>query len=227
MGFFYDQSATLIRRVYDSRIDGPPVLDARAYSAEIARFAAAWREIRDEAGRIATHLSNVPRFHEFMPEQAAISANDRRDWRIFVLKAYGVAIEKNMAACPHLAAIVAATPRVLSASISFLAPGKQIPAHRGPFRGIVRFYLGLSVPRRADGSAAAVLKVDGRDYRVGDGEWLLWDDTYAHEVLNDSDEVRSVLLLDVRRRDMPLDMEVLSRLLIGAVGTGVRWRGVA
>jgi len=227
MGFFYDQSATLIRRVYDSRIDGPPVLDARAYIAEIAAFAAAWREIRDEAERIAARLSSVPRFHEFVPEQTAISANDRRDWRIFVLKAYGVASEKNMAACPRLAAIVTATPRVLSASISFLAPGKQIPAHRGPFRGIVRFYLGLSVPRRNDGSPATVLKVDGLDYRVGDGEWLLWDDTYPHEVLNDSDAVRSVLLLDVRRRDMPFDMEVLSRLLIGAVGTGVRWRGVA
>jgi aspartate beta-hydroxylase len=226
MGFFYDQSATLIRRIYDSRIAGPPILDADAYVSEIAAFIAAWREIRDEAGQLAERLHSVPRFHEFMPEQTAISANDQRDWRIFVLKAYGVACERNMAACPRLAAIVAANPRVLSASISFMAPGKRIPAHRGPFRGVVRFYLGLSVPRRADGSPAAVLKVDGREYRVGDGEWLLWDDTYSHEVLNDSDEVRSVLLLDVRRRDMPFDMEVFSRLLIGAVGTGVRWRGV-
>jgi aspartate beta-hydroxylase len=131
-----------------------------------------------------------------------------------------------MAACPRLAAIGAAAPRVLSASISFMAPGKHIPAHRGPFRGVVRFYLGLSVPRGADGRPAAVLKVDGQEYRIGDGEWLLWDDTYPHEVLNDSDQVRSVLLLDVWRRDMPLDMELFSRLLIGAVGAGVRWRGV-
>jgi aspartate beta-hydroxylase len=107
-----------------------------------------------------------------------------------------------------------------------MAPRKHIPSHRGPFRGVVRFYLGLSVPRRADGRPAAVLTVDGTEYRVGDGEWLLWDDTYPHEVTNESDEIRSVLLLDVWRRDMPLDMELFSRLLIGAVGAGVRWRGV-
>jgi aspartate beta-hydroxylase len=71
-----------------------------------------------------------------------------------------------------------------------------------------------------------VLKIDGREYRIGDGEWLLWDDTYVHEVLNESDSVRSVLLLDVWRRDMPFDMVLFSRLLIAAAGTAARWRGV-
>jgi aspartate beta-hydroxylase len=227
MGFFYDQSATLIRHIYDSRIEGPPILDADRYFPEAKVFADAWREIRAEADALVARLHSVPRFHEIMREQTAISANDARDWRIFVLKAYGVTCARNMDACPRLAAIVADMPSVLSASISYMAPGKHIPAHRGPFRGVVRFYLGLSVPRRADGRPAAVLKVDGLEYRVGDGEWLLWDDTYPHEVLNDSDKVRSVLLLDVWRRDMPLDMKMFSRLLIGAAGAGVRWRGVA
>jgi aspartate beta-hydroxylase len=227
MGIFYDQAAILIRRVYDSRIAGPPVLDAHAYFPPAATFAGAWREIRDEAERVAAELGRVPRFHEIMREQGAISANDGRDWRMFVLKAYGVEFEANMAACPHLAAIVAATPGILSASISFMAPGKHIPLHRGPFRGVLRFYLGLSVPRRADGKPAAVLKIAGREHRVGDGEWLLWDDTYPHEAINESDAVRSVLLLDVWRRDMPVDMALFSRLLIAAVATGVRWRGVA
>ncbi len=161
-----------------------------------------------------------------MREQEAISANDGRDWRLFIMKAYGVEFAENMAACPRLAALVAETPGILSVSISFMAPGKHIPAHRGPFRGIVRFYLGLTVPRRADGSPAAVLKVGGKEYRVGEGEWLLWDDTYTHEVLNESNAVRSVLLLDIWRKGMPLDMEVFSRLLIGTAGIGVRWRGV-
>jgi len=51
-----------------------------------------------------------------------------------VLKAYGVALAHNMAACPRLAALVTATPGILSASISFMAPRKHIPAHRCPFR---------------------------------------------------------------------------------------------
>lgn len=226
MGFFYDRGAALVRHIYDCRLEGPPILDAATYFPEAAAFAGAWREIRDEAQPLVARQHGIPRFHEIMREQEALSLNDNRDWRLFVLKAYGVACARNMAACPRLAAIVAATPVVLSASISFMAPGKHIPAHRGPFRGVVRFYLGLSVPRRADGSAAAVLTVDGAAHRIGDGEWLLWDDTYPHEVLNDSDEIRSVLLLDVWRRDMPFDMKVLSALVIGAAGVGVRCRGL-
>lgn len=224
MGFFYDQTANLVRLIYDRRIIGPPILDAGAYFPAADAFAAAWREIRDEAERVAARLQSVPRFHEFMHEQEAISANDDRDWRIFVLKAYGFEVAKNMAACPRLAALVTGTSGILSASISFMAPRKHIPAHRGPFRGVIRFYLGLSVPRRADGSPAAVLTVDGKEYRVGDGEWLLWDDTYRHEVLNESDSIRSVLLLDVWRRDMPFDMDLFSRALIAAAGLGARTR---
>ena len=80
----------------------------------------------------------VPRFYEIMPEQTSISANDMRDWRMFILKAYGAEFPRNMAVCPTLAALVTASRHVLSASISFLAPGKHIPEHRGPFRGVLR-----------------------------------------------------------------------------------------
>ena len=81
-----------------------------------------------------------------------------------------------------------ASPDVLSASISFLAPGKHIPVHRGPFRGVLRFYLVLSMPLAADGRPAAVLKVAGTEHRLADGEYLLWDDTFPHEVINNSNE---------------------------------------
>jgi aspartate beta-hydroxylase len=132
-----------------------------------------------------------------------------------------------MAACPRLAAIVAASPDVLSASLSFLAPGKHIPQHRGPFRGVLRFYLVLSMPLLADGRPAAVLKIADQEYRLVDGDYLLWDDTYPHEVWNESDQVRIVLLLDVRRGDMPLDMRLFSAMLMSVVRAGIRWRGVS
>jgi aspartate beta-hydroxylase len=227
MNFFYDRTASLIRRIYDRRIIGPAVLELEPHFPAGRRFVEAWPGIRDEAMAVASRLGDVPRFHEIMPEQTVISANDNRDWRLFILKVYGVEITANNARCPTLAAIVAATPEVLSASISFMAPGKHIPAHRGPFRGVIRFYLGLSMPRLADGSLGAVLKIADAEYRIGDGECLLWDDTYPHEVWNESDQVRAVLLLDVWRPGMPIDMELFSRALISIVRAGMRIRGFA
>lgn len=181
--------------------------------------------IRDEA--LAVRMETVPRFHEIMPEQADISANDGLDWRMFVLKAYDVAVPENLARMPVLSTILTACPEVKSATVSFLAPYKHIPRHRGPFRGIMRFHLGLQIPRLADGRPAAIMTINGEDHRISDGECLLWDDTYPHEVINLSDKPRVALLLDVWRPHMPPDMEVLSRAIVGFVQLGMRYRGVS
>jgi len=221
----YDLSTELIRRVYDRRLSDPPILDSASRFPEARRFVESWSVLRDEALRLAENIGQVPRFHELMAEQASISANDGRDWRVFVLKAYGINIPRNMALCPQLGALVESVPDVLSATLSFLAPHKHIPRHRGPFRGVLRFYLGLSVSTAADGRPSTVLMIDGTEYRIADGESLLWDDTFPHEVWNNSESPRIALLLDVRRHGMPLDMELLSRLLIGAAGAAIRIRG--
>jgi aspartate beta-hydroxylase len=222
----YDQAIEVLRGFYDRRISGPPVLDAAAHFPGHARFSDAAPRLRDEALRVAESLSSVPRFHELMPQQASISNRDARDWRLLVVKAYGVTVKANARRCPELARLVAADPDVLSAALSFLAPGKQVPEHRGPFRGILRYFLGLSVPTDASGRPGAVLTIDGQEHRIGTGQSLLWDDTFPHAVRNDTAAVRVALLLDVRRRSMPWNLEVLSRVLIAATGMAVRLRRI-
>jgi aspartate beta-hydroxylase len=227
MAAFYDVGARALRTLYDRRIDAGAVLDSVTLFPDAPRFVAAWPAIRDEALAVSRDLSRIPRFHEIMREQASISANDARDWRMFIVQAYGVRFPRNLDRCPALAALLASTPDVLSASFSFLAPGKHVPAHRGPFRGILRGYLVLSMPKRADGSAAAALKIDGQEHRLDDGQFLLWDDTFEHEVWNDSEEVRIVLLLDIRRRGMSRGLTWLSAGLIRLVRIAIRLRGGA
>lgn len=224
MGILYDLSTSLIRWGYDRRISDPPVLDVASRFPAFRRFVESWPALREEGFVLVANIDQIPRFHDLMAEQTDISANDHRDWRMFVLKAYGVAIPRNMARCPKLAALVQAEPDVLSASLSFLAPGKHIPLHRGPFRGVLRFYLGLSVPTACDGRPSTVLAIDGVEHRIAEGNCLLWDDTFPHEVWNHSENQRIALLLDVRRHGMPADMELLSRVLIQIAGTAARLR---
>lgn len=213
----YDVTADTVRWLYDRRIAAPPILDERVYFRDAPRFQHSWMAIRDEALAVAHRLSEVPRFHELMESQTPISANDGHDWRVFVLRAYGADIPGNLARCPVTAALVRSCPDVLSASFSFLAPGKHIPPHRGPFRGVVRCHLGLSMPRGTDGRLGAILWIDGVEHRLDNGEYLVWDDTYTHEVRNRTDEIRVALLLDIWRRGMPADMFVLSRAIVGLV----------
>ena len=221
----YDLASDVIRRVYEKRIDAPAILETETEFPNAAKFTHAWREIRDEA--LAVHLGKVPRFHDIMPEQADISANDGLDWRMFVLKAYDMTVPENLARMPVLSRLLAECPEVKSAAVSFLAPRKHIPSHRGPFRGIMRFHLGLVIPRQADGRPATIMMIDHQEKRITDGEGMLWDDTYPHEVMNNADEARIALLLDVWRPGMPWDMEILSRLIVRGVQTGMRRRGVS
>ncbi|AZO14236.1 aspartyl/asparaginyl beta-hydroxylase domain-containing protein [Mesorhizobium sp. M2A.F.Ca.ET.043.05.1.1] len=221
----YDLGTNLVRRIYEKRIDAPAILDAGTHFPNAAKFAAAWQDIRDEA--LAAKLNKAPRFHDIMPEQADISANDGLDWRMFVLKAYDMTVPENLARMPVLSRLLTECPEVKSAAVSFLAPRKHIPPHRGPFRGIMRFHLGLAIPKQPDGRPATIMMINHEERRIADGECMLWDDTFEHEVMNNSDQPRVALLLDVWRPQMPLDMEILSRVIVRGVQVGMRYRGVS
>ena len=223
----YDRAAGAVRAIYDSRIATPAILDAAHYFPNAERFDDRWADIRREALGVAGMLEQVPRFHDLMPAQADISANDGRDWRMFIMKAYGVPVEKNLKRCPTVAALLDQAPEVVSAVLSFLAPGKHVPEHRGPFRAILRYHLMLSMPRDENGVPACVMNIDGVPYRLDDGESLLWDDTYPHEVWNRSDRVRIALLLDVWRKDMPADVALLSRAILLGTQAVIRMGGMS
>ena len=223
----YDRAVSALRSIYDARIDTPAVLDRSTYFPNADLFLDAYPDLRREALAVLPTLPNVPRFHDLMPQQAEISANDGRDWRMFILKAYGVTVPEHLARCPAAARVLAAADDVVSCVFSFLAPGKHIPKHRGPFHGILRFHLMLSMPLDAGGAPACELNIDGAPYLLEEGECLLWDDTYPHEVWNRSERVRIALLLDVWRKNMPADIELLTRTLYGLARTVIGLKGVS
>ena len=116
-------------------------------------------------------------------------------WRSFFLHGYGYAIDENLARCPVTARVVAGIPGLNSAFFSILAPGTHIPAHRGVTKGLITCHLGLIVPRDCD----VRMRVADRVVRWAEGETLVFDDTYDHEVWNDTSGTRVVLLVQFRR----------------------------
>ena len=133
MGQIYDRATQVVRAIYDSRIATPATLQADRYFPNARRFDERWTDIRDEAFAVAGMFDKIPRFHDIMPAQADISANDGRDWRVFIMKAYGVTVEDNLRRCPTVASILAEAPEVKSAILSFLAPASTSPSTAGRF----------------------------------------------------------------------------------------------
>jgi aspartyl/asparaginyl beta-hydroxylase (cupin superfamily) len=107
----------------------------------------------------------------------------------------GREIDATLAHCPVTAALVHQVPGLVNATVSILAPGAHVPAHRGATKGLITCHLGLAVPRDGDVRMA----VADRVVRWAEGETLVFDDSYAHECWNDAAAPRTVLHLQFRR----------------------------
>jgi len=175
-----------------SLVSNAPVLDMRDF-AWTALLRTDWRAIRDEAIAVALQGNAAPSLATISPDHRAIAEVGK--WRSFFLWGYGYPIEENIAQCPKTAAIVAQVPGLNSAFFSILAPGTHIPDHRGVTKGLITCHLGLIVPRDGD----VRMRVGNRVVRWAEGETLVFDDTYSHEVWNDASSTRVVLLVQFAR----------------------------
>ena len=226
MSIAYSVVRSAITGIYNTFVKTPPVLDTDQYFPRASEFTDNWQAIREEALQLFDDIEAVPRFHELMPEQYKLSSHGEKEWRMFVLRAYSLDIRENMQRCPTLARLVRDNDSIKSASVSFLAPGKKVPTHTGPFRGITRFYMGIEVPLDENGEPGVTLTIDKESYRLGNGDALLWDDTYPHSVENNTDQWRVALLLDVYRANMSGPLRAFTNAIIGLARLSIRWRKV-
>lgn len=181
-----------------SLVGDEPVLDNRHFP-HIEPLTANWRAIRGEVSEILKHRESVPAFQEVSTDQKRIAKDT--SWRTFILYGFGVKAEKNCRQAPVTCALLERIPHLQTAWFSILAPGYHIPAHRGVSKGIIRGHLGLMVPTDREKCRMRV----GEEIRAWrEGEIFVFDDTYEHEVWNDTDEERVILLFDFDRPMRPL-----------------------
>lgn len=187
-----------LRGVFDrliassSLVPNDPVLDVRAFPwTQVLREN--WQTIRAEAEAVALRGQASPSLSTISPDHRSIAQVDM--WRSFFIWGYGYRIDDNADRCPRTAALVEKIPGLNSAFFSILAPGTHIPAHRGVTKGLITCHLGLIVPRDGD----VRMRVNDRIVRWAEGETLVFDDTYDHEVWNDTQGTRVVLLIQFER----------------------------
>jgi aspartyl/asparaginyl beta-hydroxylase (cupin superfamily) len=153
-----------------------------------------WKSIRIELEEVLKDRDAIPNFQDISKDQLRISNDDR--WKTYFFYAFGFKAERNCQACPETARLIESVPGMQTAFFSILAPGKHIPPHRGAFKGVVRYHLGLICPEPVQSCRIRV----GEDYRYWEeGKSLVFDDTFQHEVWNDTDGTRVVLFMDIVR----------------------------
>jgi aspartyl/asparaginyl beta-hydroxylase (cupin superfamily) len=190
--------------MYNRLMTNTPYLDMDTYFKDHSILEDNWMVIKEEIESIINKADTLPKFHEVDKGQEFISDNDGIAWSMFNVKTYGFWHASNIKQCPKTVGIIKSLKNVSGVYFSILDAGKHIPAHNGPYKGILRYQLALSVPK----SGVCQIFVDNKPYSWTEGEGVLFDDTYIHEVKNETSEKRIALLLDVRRTDFPFLLKI-------------------
>jgi beta-hydroxylase len=194
-----------------SMVGDQPVLDPSLFPW-IADIEARWSEVRDELVALLDKREAIPPLADLSPDHRRIAPPGK--WKSFFLQGYGYKVAENIRRCPRTAEIVSRIPGLNSAFFSILDPGAHIPRHRGVTKAILTAHLGLVVPAARD---QCRMQLHDRMLHWEEGRTLVFDDTFHHEVWNDTSELRAVLLIQFRRPVGPI-----GRLVGGLFLTGIR-----
>jgi len=179
--------------VAQSRVPDVPAYDSRLFPWTI-ELEMNWKVVRDELERVLQVREELPRLYEISPDNHRLSSDDR--WKTFAIRGFGYWAALGRRLCPETARLLKRVPRLESAFFSVLDPGARIPLHRGIPKGLLRCHLGMIVPEDYENCR---IILNGVPYSWREGRAFVFDDTYYHEVHNQTDQQRIVLLLDFER----------------------------
>lgn len=167
----------------------------------IDRVQAATDQVAAEFGRcILDHRKElIPyvQYEQGQPTRQWAELNHSLDWSALHLLRNGTSVSANVQHCPATMALLESLPQPKVAGVSpnamfsLLAPGAIIPPHTGVANTRLICHLPIVVP----GDCWFRVGAERRSWRRG--EVLVFDDTIEHEAVNQSNEMRVVLIFDI------------------------------
>lgn len=147
-----------------------------------------WKVIRDEGLAQLDHRTG-----SFLPEEENL--REKGDWKQFTLYSRGRKHDENCRKTPQTCALIDQIPDAKGCKrgqvkYSVMHPGVHVWPHCGPTNCRIRAHLGLVVP---EGPRIRVVD-DIRTWK--EGKFIIFDDSFEHEVWHDGTETRLVLIVD-------------------------------
>ena len=183
--------------------------------------------IRRELDALLGFIDHLPNFQDLSPDQRYLT--DDAGWKTYFFYAFGLPVPKARKRCPETAKALRAIPGMKTAFFSILQPGKRLPEHRGPYKGVLRLHLALRIPEPREKCG---IRIGSETRHWDEGKVLVFDDCYPHEAWNETDGVRVVLFVDiVRPLRFPASLVnwlftwgiALSPFVLGAAGRHLAW----
>ncbi len=192
-----------------SKFGDPPIYDNSCFPW-VSEVESEWKVIREELESVLVRREDLPNFHDIMAEVNTITSDNM--WKTYFLAAYGLESEENAKRCPETSRILKKIPGMKTAFFSILSPNKHIPPHKGPYNGVLRYHLGLIVPEPKE---QCRIRVHDEIAHWEEGQSIVFDDTFNHQVWNDTPGLRAILFVDFVR-PVKFPFNILNNIVINA-----------
>ena len=156
-----------------------------------------------------TKNNKLQRLADFDKTQAEIDISDI-PWEVLILRIYNKDTNK-IKYFPKTYDLIKNIPGCISIIFSVLLPGKLIPLHKGPYKGVLRYHLGLISPKI---NKTCYIKFDEKFRIWQEGKDLLLDETYWHYIHNSTDEPSVILMLDIKRNFNNIFIDKLNNFIL-------------
>jgi len=191
-----------------SRVPVTPYIDSALFPWSTA-LENNWNDIRAELDALTGNGGEILPLARVSPDHHRV-ANDGK-WKSFVFEAYGYHVPQNRALCPRTTELLDQVDGLVLAMFSIMDPGTHVPLHKGVSKALLNGHLALDVP-----AGDCRIEVGGETRGWQNGKLLVLDDTFPHQVWNNTGERRVVLLMQIRRPVRPL-ARMLGSALLGAI----------
>jgi beta-hydroxylase len=195
-----------------SRVPTTPYIDPAVFPWSAA-LEAGWSDIRAELDALRERGGEVLPLARISPDHKRVARDGK--WKSFVFEAYGYHVPKNRALCPRTAELLDQVPGLVLAMFSMMDAGTYVPLHKGVSKALINAHLGLDVP-----PGDCRIEVGGETRGWENGKLLVLDDTFPHQVWNQTERTRVVLLMQIRRPVGPLARMLGSTFLAAVRRTG-------
>jgi len=193
-----------------SQVETTPFIDPRQFEWH-ELVTSEWTKVQSELKAVLSAVDKIPIHQEIVEEAKPLTDDDK--WLSYFFYVYGQRFEKQCSECPDTARLLQKIPGMKTAFFSILSPGKRLPPHRGPYRGVMRYHLPLLVPQHGP----CGIRVGDQTATFEEGVGIMFDDTYEHEAWNDTKETRVVLFLDITR-PMKFPFNIINSAIITVIG---------
>lgn len=178
------------RSLYNvNHLKGQPfwTVEETTYLNELRQLQKHWKQILKEGEEVLNLQSYT---------DESENLRDRGDWKQYEIFARGRRNVKNCKNTPVTCDLIEKFPAAAGnkrgqVKYSIMLPQTHVWAHTGPTNCRLRAHLGLKVP------TGTFLRVRDEIRSWKEGEWLIFDDSFEHEVWHNGTEKRLVLIVDI------------------------------